>query len=237
MQIIGILPDIIKKHWFNNVHVGEARSFLAVRTEYIKRIVENSGQSDVLPVILTNIESLHDKYINMIDKLLILGGDDIPAELYNEISIDPKKINPERFNNEFKFVQKFLQTKKPVLGICAGMQMINVASGGKLIQHVSKHNIKEDSTINDNMHFVSIDKDTKLHSIVKTEKIYVNSGHHQVVDVDNLGQDIKLTSFSEDGLPESLEKQNHPFCIGVQWHPEYLKTEETKLLFQAFIDA
>jgi putative glutamine amidotransferase len=235
MQIIGILPDVIYKHWFNNVHVGDARYFLAVRLEYIKKLEEACKGKDIIPIILTNLDSLHDKYLSMIDKLMILGGDDIPAELYGEASVDVKKTNPLRYNKEFEFVKKFLKTKKPIFGICAGMQMINVALGGKLIQHIDKHNIMQNTTINDNMHHVKLIQGTRLHSILKKDKINVNSGHHQAVDINNLGDGVKISSFSEDGIPESLEVENHSFCIGVQWHPEYLDGEETKLIFESFV--
>ena len=126
----------------------------------------------------------------------------------------------------------------PILGICGGEQLINVVLGGTLIQDIKSLKLEtlehEQSNIrNQTSHKVYIEPKTLLHKIVGEETIDVNSAHHQAID--KLGDGLKISSKAQDGIIESIESLNHKWCLGIQWHPEFLITKADKLIFTDFI--
>ena len=127
--------------------------------------------------------------------------------------------------------------EKPVLGICGGQQLLNVVLGGTLIQHIpdsidSIINHEQENPRNEPSHIVKITQNTKLHDITKVDQMFVNSAHHQSVDV--LGKDLIINSIANDGVIEGIENPNHKFCMGVQWHPEFLIDRKDIEIFKAF---
>ena len=134
--------------------------------------------------------------------------------------------------------EKFLNYKKPILGICGGEQLINVACGGTLIQDIkSEKNTlidhEQTNPRNETSHLIKIKEETKLYTVIKKNEIFVNSAHHQSVGV--LGKKLIECAKAEDNIIEAIEHIEHPWCIGVQWHPEFLITISDKLLFKNFI--
>ena len=128
----------------------------------------------------------------------------------------------------------------PLLGICGGQQLLNVVLGGTLIQHIpdeikSNINHEQENPRNQPSHIVKIKKSSNLYKITKSEKMFVNSAHHQ--SVDDLGKGLKVNSFSEDVVIEGIENPNQKFCMGVQWHPEYLVSAGDRSILNAFVDA
>ena len=125
----------------------------------------------------------------------------------------------------------------PILGICGGEQLINVSFGGTLIQDISSLNYKtlEHEQLNprdQTSHKVYIVPKTRLKKIVKKNTINVNSAHHQAVD--KLGKGLLISAKSKDGIIESIESTNHKWCMGIQWHPEFLITNADKLIISDF---
>ncbi|HEX2059700.1 MAG TPA: gamma-glutamyl-gamma-aminobutyrate hydrolase family protein, partial [Thermoanaerobaculia bacterium] len=128
----------------------------------------------------------------------------------------------------------------PTLGICLGMQMMNVAAGGSLVQDI-------DSAIETEIqhasepehrarHDVIVEEGTKLATILPATELNVNSSHHQAVK--EVAEGLRVTAHAPDGVVEGLEDPRHPFYIGVQWHPEDMKGEESaRALFDAFVRA
>lgn len=175
------------------------------------------------------------------DGLLLPGGADINPQMYGE-KPDGKcgKPNEIRDTAEPVILRKFLNTKKPVLAICRGIQLLNVYKGGTLFQ-----DIKEEQKFRHmdflsragSTHPVLIDKNSLIYSILKTETINVNSMHHQAIN--KVGKGLKVAAKSADGYIEAIELESHPFCIGVQWHPEHMskKSNEQRELFSAYIAA
>ena len=126
----------------------------------------------------------------------------------------------------------------PVFGICGGEQLINVSLGGTLLQDIKSLDVKtlqheQSNPRNQTSHKVYIKPKTLLHKIIGKNKIDVNSAHHQAVD--KLGDGLKISGKSKDGIIESIESLNHKWCIGIQWHPEFLITKSDKLIFMDFI--
>ena len=147
-----------------------------------------------------------------------------------------KKI---RTDFEIKVCKMSLQLNIPILGICGGEQLLNVCCGGSLIQDIKEYNkssLEHEQTNprNQTSHSVKINKQTKLFKIINQSVIKVNSSHHQAVN--QLGKNLIVSSQANDGIIESIESIKHDWCIGVQWHPEFLITKADKLLISNFID-
>ena len=158
------------------------------------------------------------------DGLLLPGGADIQPSLYGR-EREEKCGKPNELRDEYEFLiyNAFVKIKKPILCICRGFQLLNVVNGGTLHQDIAEikkcnHSsfMKRAKTI----HNVNITDGTKLAEILKQAQIGVNSMHHQAVE--NVGNNLIVSAVSEDGFVEALELGEHPFCIGVQWHPEHM---------------
>lgn len=174
------------------------------------------------------------------DGLLLPGGADISPSMYGQTPVkECGKPNEVRDKIEPAILEAFMKTGRPIFAICRGTQLLNVFKGGTLKQDIkgeqtSKH--MDFLSRSGSIHSVAIDKNSMLFDIVKVENIDVNSMHHQVID--KVGNGFKVTAKSDDGYIEAIELENHPFCIGVQWHPEHMsrKSELQRSLFNAFVE-
>ena len=170
------------------------------------------------------------------DGLLLPGGPDIePCRYSQQKSGLCGKTNPRRDEAEWKILAAFLPTKKPVLCICRGLQMLNVFLGGTLHQHIPGHS--DFKSRGRGFHEVTIIPGSRLAQIIGTPKMFVNSLHHQAID--STGEKLAICAISQDGIAEAVVHTEHPFCIGVQWHPEhmYRKDLSQRKLFEAFLNA
>ncbi len=145
-----------------------------------------------------------------------------------------------RTEYEIRLCNKILKNNLPLLGICGGQQLINVIYGGSLIQDINKEirtTIKHEQSNprNQTSHQVSIIKNTFLSKIIKKDKIEVNSAHHQAVK--RPGSGLTVNAVASDGVIEGIEDQNLNFCIGLQWHPEFLIKDSDRQVYKKFIKA
>ena len=206
----------------------------AIRENYLNCVYEFGA----IPFpLFHNLETINE-FSKKLDGLLITGGNfDINPKLYNESTSKKLIFKKQRTDFELKLFKKFLKLNKPVLGICGGEQLINVACGGSLIQNLNKKNSfiehEQSNPRNEVSHSILIKKKTNLFKIIKTNKISVNSAHHQAVK--KLGKNLIVSATSQDNVVEAIEHVNHPWCIGVQWHPEFLITKFDILLIKNFI--
>ena len=209
----------------------------AIRKNYLDSIFKYGGIPFPLFHNSRSIKDLGQK----LDSVIITGGNfDIHPNFYNESLKGSRSIKNNRTKFEIKIFNYFLKQKKPILGICGGEQLINIACGGNLIQDIKinkkfKINHEQINPRNETSHSVKINSDTKLYKIINKKKIYVNSAHHQ--SVKKLGKNLIEVAEAEDKIIEAIEHTKHPWCIGVQWHPEFLITDYDKLLFSNFIKA
>ena len=210
----------------------------AARKNYSESIEKAGGVCIFLPNNSDEIEY----YLKLIDGLVVTGGDfDIDPSLYGESTTSKEiKTKTGRTNFEFNITKEAIRTKKPLLGICGGQQLINVVLGGTLIQHIpdyiNNNQIKHEqpNPRDEPSHYVKIEKNTKLSEITNSDKMFVNSAHHQAVK--SLGKNLIANAFSEDGIIEGIEAIDQPFCLGIQWHPEFLIDKNDIKIFQSFVE-
>jgi len=203
-----------------------------LKQSYINAIQKSGGIPLPLPSIFE--ESVLDHYIQMVSALVITGGDfDIDPSHYKEKNKGKvRAIHEERTLFEMKMVRLAKSKKIPVLGICGGAQLINVAFGGTLLQHVDSHEgvfhkilIKSGSLL---QNFLSLNKKSNA---------VVNSRHHQAIE--KVAPGFEASAHSEDGMIEAIEpSQKDCFFLGVQWHPEEMieKNAEQKNLFLRLLE-
>ena len=173
------------------------------------------------------------------DGLLLSGGEDVDPKYYGQTPTEKCGIpDVRRDEAELKMLDAFFATGKPILGICRGEQLMNVYFGGTLHQDIgelSKCSHDDYPRKNLGNHAVALTSGTKLAGIMRRKALRVNSLHHQAAD--KLGNGLIVSAVSEDGITEGIEHTKHPFCIGVQWHPEHMVryTKVQRRLFDAFV--
>jgi putative glutamine amidotransferase len=213
--------------------------------DYLKRsyyeAVERAGG---IPLILPNAKQRKNvlPLLNLMDGLLISGGNDVDPVFYGEKrEAKNLSITPERDVFELSLVKKAKAMKIPLLAICRGMQLLNVAFGGNLYQDFStekkfRDHTLEGSTIYKKRHAIVIQKESKLYDIIRNGKIMVNTSHHQMVK--KIGKGLIATAWSEeDEVIEAIETERGQLLLGVQWHPELTKDRNSEVLFDWLIQS
>ena len=204
--------------------------------------VTNAGG---LPVLLPSNLSNDDLEVLLprLDGILFTGGYDIdPRQYGNQPHPKVEGIDADRDRVELHLVQSMIQVEKPFLGICRGCQVINVALGGSLYEHLpeqfpgSIQHDRHDQPRNYLAHPVKINPQSQLVKIHGSEDARVNSLHHQ--GVHQLASSLHAAATAPDGLIEAFELPGYPFGLAVQWHPEELQEyKPMRMLFEAFIQA
>lgn len=239
-KIVGIVLDRNDAS-IQNPSVYGKYGFYSNKSHYADAIHELCKGVSVIfiPPVIQNI----DVYADIIDGLLLPGlTPDIDPKYYNEKPIASGDLDKYRTEFEIKMINLFYKTRKPVLGICHGMQAINVAFGGSLYQDIPtqlesniNHNPFEDGALF--AHEVIVDNTYNVFSdlVGSNKTIMVNSVHHQ--GVKGLGQGLTAVAVSIDGLTEAIQMKSHPFLVGVQWHPEFRISKTDRRLIQEFCRA
>jgi len=210
---------------------------------YSKSIIDAGGIPLIIPL---GVEEDATQILSLTDGLLLSGGYDVHPFLYGaEPAPKLGKIHPARDTVELALIEAAFTRKMPILGICRGIQILNVALGGTLFQdidsdHFSTKLLKhvQQSARAVATHYVQIMAENLLATILQQEKIAVNSFHHQAVNV--LAEKLKVAAKSSDGIIEAVVHEDLPFCLAVQWHPEELAIagdEPAQKLFSAFVEA
>lgn len=198
--------------------------------KYIEAIKRVGGIPLVIPYI--DLEIRKDEFFDLFDGFLLSGGGDVHPMFYGEEPRKTEKVIPERDKFEIEIVKKCFENKKPILGICRGLQVMNVSMGGTLIQDIESYiEHKQSAPYNKLTHSIIIDKKSQLYEIFGKEELMVNSFHHQAIR--KLGEELKISAKAKDEIVEAIESEKHPFFIGVQFHPEHL-FEENEIFFNLF---
>lgn len=207
--------------------------------DYINAVIKNGGIPYIIPCN-TNEDVIKDQ-VSLIDGLLLTGGHDVSPRNYKQ-EPHPKlgEILPERDVFDLTLLKHAEERQIPVFGVCRGLQIMNVYYGGTLYQDVSQNNeftIKHDQEHTPTMvsHTVTIRKDSKLYDVLALESLMVNSFHHQMIE--HLAEGFLVTAESNDRVIEAIERENYPYMLAVQWHPEMLHAvdESMSALFGQFI--
>jgi putative glutamine amidotransferase len=189
-------------------------------------------------------EQAVDDLLERLDGILFTGGGDIATEFYH--AQEHPKINgveKDRDRLELLLLERVVQDGKPFMGICRGLQLINVGLGGSLYADIAdlvpgadKHDYYPDWERDYLSHTVMVQTDSRLASILGSNTSQVNSLHHQAIH--DLASGLVATAHAPDGIIEAVELPHHPFGMAVQWHPEWLTAfGPTRGLFLAFADA
>lgn len=210
----------------------------ALRQNYCDVIAQAGG----VPIALPHNPQLSLEYAAQLDGLVLTGGNfDIDPALYGVTDVhETVTMKPARTAFEFAIMKAMYQSGKPILGICGGMQLINVCMGGSLIQHIPAEVVnslphEQPNPRNEPGHDVFITTDSLLYAIGGVEQASVNSAHHQAVK--SLGEGLTITAKSSDGVIEAIETiDKSQFLLGVQWHPEYEVCDLDSKIFNRFIE-
>lgn len=172
------------------------------------------------------------------DGLLLPGGGDMDPKFYGQERI-PACGEPNLLRDaaEPLLLRAFLAADKPVLGICRGIQVMNAVLGGDLYQDIKPFEHLPHNGHWAKVHTVTVRRGTLLSRILGQDTVLVNSQHHQAVD--RVAPGFTLAALSEDGIVEAIEKPDARFCLGVQWHPEWLSDADPAMqsLFDAFVNS
>ena len=215
-----------------------AYPWYALRANYAEAIVAAGG----LPIALPHAAALAGEYLDRIDALVVTGGAfDVDPALYGDAARHATvTLKEDRTAAEMALVQGALARDLPVLSICGGQQLLAVALGGSLIQHIpdSVADALEHEQPNPRHqpgHAVRVVPGTLLHRIVGAGEMRVNSAHHQAVR--DPGPSAIVNAHAPDGVVEGVEDARFRFCLGVQWHPEFFIDQGDRRIFAALIAA
>lgn len=196
---------------------------LELPDRYVQAVVASGGAPLVIP--FTTDVSVYEALFPAIDGFLLSGGQDIHPIHYGQDVTYGKvdEIWPERDDVEYLIVSFARQFDVPLLGICRGMQMINVSFGGTLVQDLAEERDRPGHWQEDEYHVatqsIRISPNTLLSSVIGQSEGRVNSMHHQ--GIDNVGTGLVVSAYAEDRLVEAIEADGLTFLVGVQWHPEF----------------
>ena len=222
--------------------MGWARTHLFLNARYIRAVEELGGIPLVLP--LHADRATRRRLLQQFDGLLLTGsGPDLPPSLYGERQRYPfRTVSERRRNFELDIVHLAQQADLPLLGICGGMQSMNVAFGGSLIQDIESQVSKplqhrQHNRATNLSHTVAVTSGSLLRRIVRSISMRVNSSHHQ--SVKTVAPSLVASALAPDGIVEAIESPANRFFLGIQWHPEYLFDRHPlhRKIFEAFLRA
>lgn len=222
-------------------YIGDDKEHKGMLKYYLLGILYAGGRPKILkrtidPAILAD-------YMAQCDGFLMPGGPDVEPRRYDRKK-EPNcgECDRERDAFELSLLKVILTGKKPILGICRGCQALAVASGGTLIQDITSCqtlNHRDKKTMHKGSHVVTLEQGSILRQIVPAgmDTLWVNSLHHQVVE--QPGKGMQVIARSPDGFIEAIQRQDHPFCMGLQWHPEQMvvRNKTQRKLLRTFVDA
>ena len=210
----------------------------ALRQNYCDVVTRAGG----LPVLLPHEPEQAEAYLDRLDGLLVTGGAfDVDPALFGAERRHPAvRTKDRRTAFELAIVTGALTRDMVVLGICGGQQLLNVVLGGTLIQHIPDEveaslAHEQPNPRTEAGHLVRVARGTLLHRITGADELAVNSAHHQAAK--DIGQGVVVNATAEDGVIEGIEHPGYRFCLGVQWHPEYLISPGDGRILEAFVAA
>jgi putative glutamine amidotransferase len=202
----------------------------AAAVPYVKAVRRAGAIPIVLPVIDPDDRDELDSVLDAVDAVVITGGCDVEPARYGAVpAAETGPLDPRRDNTEIALCRALVERDQPTLCVCRGIQVLNVALGGTLVQHVPVHS--RDDAYNETVHEVTLDPDSRIAAALGATALGVNTLHHQTVE--KLGERARAVGWADDGTIEAIEVDGAPHVLAVQWHPEMLRHRPEHLaLFQ-----
>ena len=214
----------------------------AVARTYVRAVASTGGSPLIIPPYLE--EDLLRTAFEAIDGLILSGGGDLHPSAFGEEDCGLLwRVDERRDRAELSLARWALTERLPVLAICRGIQTLNVSAGGTLVQDIPtqtqgalSHSCVAGRPLPTPAHRVRVEPNSRLAELIGAGDIDVNSAHHQAVK--DVGDDLTPVAWAPDGTVEALESPEHPFCIGVQWHPEVMveSAPAMRRLFEGLVD-
>lgn len=231
--VIGLTLDHEPPGGYSKTH-----PWYALRENYCEAVAEAGG----LSVLLPHEPERAGDYLALLDGLIVTGGafDVDPALFGAKTKHETVALKARRTEFELAICRRALEKNLPVLGICGGEQLLNVALGGTLVQHIPdeiKNALKHEqpNPRTEPGHAVTIAPNTLLRQITGLTEMSVNSAHHQAVK--DVAPGLVVDALAPDGVIEGIEDPKRRFVLGVQWHPEYRLSDGDRRIFSGFIQA
>ncbi|HLI08511.1 MAG TPA: gamma-glutamyl-gamma-aminobutyrate hydrolase family protein [Ktedonobacteraceae bacterium] len=227
---------------YAGIHEGTHRPIYGNNRAYTQAVEAAGGVAVLIPLV--HDVTILDVLIDRLDGILFPGGKDIAPSCYGE---QPHPllgaVDPQQDEVELALARRVIERDMPTLGICRGMQLLNVALGGSLYQDIgaqvrdSLKHCHDDQPRSQLIHNIQIEPGSRMEHILGTCEVWTNSLHHQ--SVKQPGKGVIISGKAEDGVAELLEVRDHYFMVAVQGHPEEIYTRETvwSRVFSAFISA
>lgn len=229
--LIGITPNIKPTPDRGEGHF--------VYSAYVAMVARAGAIPVIVPIVATREEAR--EVLERLDGLVMTGGADMDPALYGgtaRATDDPAPA--ERVKSDFAYAAAAKEMARPTLGVCLGCQVMNVADGGTLLQHIAEdlpgaRRHEDDDGVSPD-HDVSIEPGTRLRAILGVDRLRVNSYHHQ--SVAEVGRGWRPAARGDDGVIEAIERDDLPFFVAVQWHPERMPdADATRRLMAALLAA
>jgi len=231
--IIGLTLDREPPGGYSKTH-----PWYALRENYCDAVAAAGG----LPILLPHEPDRAADYLALIHGLVVTGGAfDVDPALFGAATRHASVTTKDRRTAfELNITRGAVEADRPVFGICGGQQLLNVALGGSLLQHIPDEvpnalAHEQPNPRTEPGHTVRLLPGTMLRRIAGADQLAVNSAHHQAVKAAAPG--LVIDAVAEDGVIEGIEHPGRRFCVGVQWHPEYLLSDGDRRLFAAFVAA
>lgn len=197
----------------------DERGYVQLPAQY----AESVRAAGAIPLLIQPGEPHIDRLMTLLDGIILSGGGDVDPALYSDESHEQVYwVDQARDQFELKFIQEILAQDKPLLCICRGLQILNVALGGTLIAHISDdetNSIQHRQPPRDPiMHEIAVQPDSRLAAIMQKDRVSTASWHHQAIA--DLAPGLEVVAHAPDGIIEAVEMPDHPNLIAVQWHPE-----------------
>jgi putative glutamine amidotransferase len=225
LPIVGIAAHqvLVDESGFELLHFAAA-------VPYVKAARRAGAIPVILPIIDPDDREEIDLALDAVDAVIVTGGCDVePARYGAEPAPETGPVDPRRDDTELALCHALIERDQPTLCVCRGIQVLNVALGGTLMQHAPQHS--RDDAYNESVHEVTLDPDSRIAKAIGATSIGVNTLHHQTVD--RLGARARAVGWADDGTVEAIEVDGAPHVLAVQWHPEMLRHRPEHLaLFQ-----
>ncbi|HEX7077668.1 MAG TPA: gamma-glutamyl-gamma-aminobutyrate hydrolase family protein [Candidatus Eisenbacteria bacterium] len=230
--LIGITPNIRPTRTRGDGHF--------VLSTYVRMVARAGAIPLIVPIVATREEAR--EVLDRLDAIVLTGGGDLDPAMYGQTTRRPELLAPpERVASDFAYAAAAEAEARPTLGICLGCQILNVAGGGTLFQHIpedlpgaGEHEDDEDGVAPE--HEIALEAGSRLRAIAGVDRAVVNSYHHQ--SIAEPGRGFSLAARGQDGVIEAIERPELPFHVGVQWHPERMPDAAlTRRLMAALVDA